>query len=118
MLTGYSDTPTPDGDEPALVEMDANFGPRLRTARNWHGWTADDLALRSGVVPAEIARLEAATSPIASGDVLVDLADALGVSLEWLMVGRLSARDVSDLYAALGDEHAAIAAAILNPMRH
>ncbi len=113
-----SDVAKSDRPEPCRLRMDADFGRRLRTARGWHGWTPDDLALQTGVTPGEIERLEAAKKPIAGADVLVALADAVGVSLEWLTCGKVAAKDATKIIAALEDNFEAICAVLANPKRH
>ena len=61
-----------------------HFGARLRTLRQTHGCTQDTLAARAGCVRAQVANLELENC-LPSVDLLVRLADALGVSTDSLL---------------------------------
>jgi transcriptional regulator with XRE-family HTH domain len=64
------------------------FGSRVRCARDAKGWTQEDLArearLYSGVV---VSRWERGHSRPHDPDVIVKTAEALGVSIDWLLRG-------------------------------
>ncbi len=77
------------------VEM----GDRIRYLRRGNGWTQRDLAARAGVTAAFIGHLERGEKK-PSLETMVQLAGALGVSLDGLVAGD-AAEGGSALYADL-----------------
>lgn len=57
---------------------------RIKSLREFKGWTQTDLENASGVAQAHISRLESAKSPSVSVVVLSQIADALDTSLDYL----------------------------------
>jgi transcriptional regulator with XRE-family HTH domain len=64
------------------------FGLRLKAARDNRGWTQGDLANASGVPSMMISHFETGVRPSASAATLVKLANALSVSIDYLL-GRV-----------------------------
>ena len=77
------------------------FGKRLRLAREQRGMTQEDLATKSGVPAVMISHFETGVRQNASADTLVKLADALHVTVDYLL-GR------SDSMELAGEDAAAI----------
>jgi transcriptional regulator with XRE-family HTH domain len=63
----------------------AQVGPRLRAARQAHGWSLDELAARAGMSPSTLSRLESGKRQ-ASLELLVPLTRQLGVRIDDLLV--------------------------------
>lgn len=63
------------------------LGERVKFIRDRHGWSQNELSRRSGVRQALISELEAGKKLDTTGWVLRRLADALGVTTDYL-VGR------------------------------
>jgi transcriptional regulator with XRE-family HTH domain len=61
------------------------FGKRLKEAREIRGLTQDDLADRAGVTAVQISHYETGVKPSASAITLVKLADALSVTIDYLL---------------------------------
>jgi transcriptional regulator with XRE-family HTH domain len=68
------------------------IGRRLHRARTSAGLTQQDLASRAGVEQVTISRYEGGRVESPTVPNVVRLADALGVSIEWLTTGRGSQR--------------------------
>jgi transcriptional regulator with XRE-family HTH domain len=68
------------------------LGERIHTMRRRKRLTAEALAQQAGTARATISRLENARKPHVSLDVMVRIADALEVSVDFL-TGRAKARD-------------------------
>jgi transcriptional regulator with XRE-family HTH domain len=66
------------------VDVEALVRSRLRSLRQTHGWSLDQLAERSNLSPSTISRIETGKRTI-SLDVLVPLARALQIDLESLL---------------------------------
>jgi transcriptional regulator with XRE-family HTH domain len=73
------------------------FGQRVARARNLRRFTQEQLAQKSGVPAAVISHFETGVRSSASADNLVKLADALRVSVDYLL-GR-----TDDMAAGSGD---------------
>jgi transcriptional regulator with XRE-family HTH domain len=64
------------------------FGDRVRSARDALGWTQERLAREAGVYSGVVvSRWEKGHKRPHDPDVIVKLAEALGVSLDWLLRG-------------------------------
>jgi transcriptional regulator with XRE-family HTH domain len=74
------------------------LGERLHIARRRHGWTSEKLAKEAGTTRVTISRLENVHKPQVSFDVLVRIAQVLGVSLDYL-AGRKDNDRVEQLTA-------------------
>jgi transcriptional regulator with XRE-family HTH domain len=72
---------------------------RIHTIRRRRGLTSKELATRVGTGRTTVSRLENNSKPQVSFDVLVRIADVLGVSLDYL-AGRKDAEDVEQLATA------------------
>ena len=68
------------------------FGVRLKQARELRGLTQAELANRAGLTPVQISHFETGVKPRASAITLVKLADALSVTIDYLL-GRTSETD-------------------------
>lgn len=66
-----------------MTELD-HVGPRLRAARQKHGWTLEDLAVRAGMSVSTLSRLEAGKRQ-ASLELLVPLTRELGIRIDDLL---------------------------------
>lgn len=77
--------------------MAANgFPQRLRAAREARGMLVTELNQRAGISDGSVSRLEMGDRPNVGIGTVEKLADALGVSIEWLWLGRsVSAVDPS-----------------------
>ncbi len=60
------------------------FGERLRSTREQYGWSAMALARQAGVVYETVYRAEKGTHGAPRLDVVIKLAQALGVSIDYL----------------------------------
>lgn len=67
-------------------ELD-QVGPRLRAARQAHGWTLDELASRAGMSASTLSRLEAGKRQ-ASLELLLPLTRQLGLRIDDLLPGE------------------------------
>ncbi|ETX03639.1 MAG: hypothetical protein ETSY1_46610 (plasmid) [Candidatus Entotheonella factor] len=65
--------------------MDWNFSTRLENARTWRGWSKTELSKRSGVTISQIHKLFHEHNPRARIETLRQLAQALGVSSDYLL---------------------------------
>jgi len=63
----------------------STFGLHLRRARETRKLTQQELASRAGVSPIMISHFETGVRPSASADTLVKLADALDVTVDYLL---------------------------------
>ena len=63
----------------------SSLARRLRAAREQHQWTQTQLAEVSRVPQGTISRLESGTMRTCNSRLLVQLAEALGVSCDWLL---------------------------------
>lgn len=70
------------------------FGRRLRELRDARGWTQGQLAERARVPPAMISHFETGVRGAPSADNLVKLANALEVSLDYLL-GRADQPEIA-----------------------
>ena len=73
-----------------MADMEETVGQRLQRLREEHGLSQEDIGERTGLGLRIIARIEAGTSP---GDFLVPIAEALGVTAEFLRTGYEETRD-------------------------
>jgi transcriptional regulator with XRE-family HTH domain len=80
--------------------QDPGIGARLRTARERRGWTREALAFHSGVSWSAIAQVESGRRRHLRPDTLSALAEALGVTIDYLVRGVPTATPVLD-HAAL-----------------
>lgn len=71
------------------------FGQRLRAVREARGWTQDELAERANLSSSVISHFETGVRGKPSADNLVKLANALSVSVDFLL-GRTELPEVSD----------------------
>ena len=62
-----------------------DFGKRLRHAREIRGLTQDELAKRANLTAVQISHFETGVKPSASAVTLVKLADALSVTIDFLL---------------------------------
>jgi transcriptional regulator with XRE-family HTH domain len=67
------------------------FGIRLKQVRDLRGFTQAELAERAGLTAVQISHFETGVKPSASAITLVKLADALSVSIDYLL-GRTTER--------------------------
>jgi y4mF family transcriptional regulator len=65
----------------------AAIGERIRERRTKLGWTQEQLAQTAGISKSFLSELESGKRSV-SADKLLDLAQALGVSLDYLMTGQ------------------------------
>lgn len=77
-----------------------SFGTRLKQAREHRKLTQADLAARAQLAPIQISHFETGVKPSASASTLVKLANALSVSVDFLL-GRTSEMDAVGGPAAL-----------------
>ncbi len=68
-----------------LVSEIQIIGARVRAARERKGWTQGQLAYKSGTAPAQISRIEHNERPGAQARLVANIAEALGVSLDYLL---------------------------------
>lgn len=61
------------------------FGRRLKQARELRGQTQAEVAERAGLTPVQISHFETGVKPSASAITLVKLADALSVTVDYLL---------------------------------
>lgn len=61
------------------------FGQRLKQVRERRGLTQDQLARKAGLTAVQISHFETGVKPSASAVTLVKLADALSVSIDFLL---------------------------------
>jgi transcriptional regulator with XRE-family HTH domain len=61
------------------------FGRRLKQVRELRGQTQAELAERAGLTPVQISHFETGVKPSASAVTLVKLADALSVTIDYLL---------------------------------
>jgi len=82
--------------------MAAPFGTRMRAARLERGITQKALAEAGGITPASLNLLEKGRNKMVRADVAIRMADAMNVSVRWMVTGEgpTEARDVD--YAILG----------------
>lgn len=78
------------------MKIDDSFFLRIVAARKALGLTQDQLAAKAGVVRRQIAAYEAGDSK-PRGNVLANLAAALGASMQWLATGEGEGPDVSNV---------------------
>lgn len=78
------------------MKINDSFYLRIAAARKALGLTQDQLATKAGVVRRQIAAYEAGDSK-PRGNVLANLASALGASIEWLATGEGEGPDVSNI---------------------
>lgn len=71
------------------------FGERLRELRRLRGWTQEELGDRSGVSAQMISHFETGTRQKASADNLVNLAEAFGCTVDYLL-GRTDEPELTD----------------------
>ena len=67
-----------------MADAPLTVGDRITLKREAKGWTKTELARRSQVDMAWISRLENGTRHRVSFEAIIRIADALGVSLNWL----------------------------------
>ena len=68
----------------------SSIGARLRAARERHGWTREELAVRSGLSWSAIAQVESGRRPNVRPHTLSALSEALGVTIDYLVKGTLA----------------------------
>ena len=68
-----------------LVSEIQIIGARVRAARELKGWTQGQLAYKAGTVAAQISRIEHNERPGAQARLVAAIAEALGVSLDYLL---------------------------------
>jgi transcriptional regulator with XRE-family HTH domain len=61
------------------------FGKRLRHVREIRGLTQDELAKRASLTAVQISHFETGVKPSASAGTLIKLADALSVTIDFLL---------------------------------
>src|SRR5712664_1464092 len=74
----------------------AAVGERIKARRAELEWTQDQLAQKAGISKSFLSELENGKRSV-SADNLLDLARALGVSLDYLMIGREKATGAAEL---------------------
>src|SRR5262245_14011399 len=67
----------------------STVGERIRKRRTELGWTQDQLALKAGISKSFLSDLENGKRSVSANN-LLDIARALGVSLDFLMTGQAS----------------------------
>jgi transcriptional regulator with XRE-family HTH domain len=70
-----------------IENSDSDMGPRLRAARVRRGWSREALAFHSGLSWSAIAQLESGRRRNARPQTLAALAEALGVTIDYLVHG-------------------------------
>jgi len=65
--------------------MTERIANRLAEARRERGWTQSELARQSGVGRAHITRIEGGHLPGVTADTVRKLAQALGITSDWLL---------------------------------
>lgn len=74
---------------PARSPIDnLTLGERIRMLRTQHGWTGADLAEAAGMSASFIVHLELGKTGFPRSDTLYCVAWALGVSMEYLLIGQ------------------------------
>jgi transcriptional regulator with XRE-family HTH domain len=81
--------------------QDPGIGTRLRAARERRGWSREALALHAGVSWSAIAQVESGRRRHVRPDTLSALAEALGVTIDYLVRGAPTAAPMLDHYALL-----------------
>lgn len=74
----------------------SSVGDRIKKRRTELGWTQDQLCQKAGISKGFLSDLENAKRSV-SADNLLDLARALSVSLDYLMIGRASKEETSEV---------------------
>lgn len=74
----------------------AAIGERIKERRTELGWTQDQLCQKAGISKSFLSELENGKRSV-SADNLLDLARALGVSLDYLMTGREKGTKLAEL---------------------
>jgi len=74
------------------------LGRRIAARRTLQGWTQKKLAARAAVTQVTIARLEIGQTPRVSLETIVAIAEALGVSVDYL-AGRMQTKDADEALA-------------------
>lgn len=75
-----------------MGQQDPGIGMRVRAARDRRGWTREALAFQSGLSWAAIAQVESGRRRDLRSGTLAALATALGVTVDYLVLGRQGAR--------------------------
>lgn len=71
-----------------MDEHDRDLGRRVRAARNRLGWSREALAFHSGVSWAGVSQVESGRRREARSSTLAALATALGVTIDYLVLGK------------------------------
>jgi transcriptional regulator with XRE-family HTH domain len=74
----------------------ASVGERIRERRAELGWTQDQLAQKAGISKSFLSDLENSKRSVGANN-LLDIARALGVSLDFLMTGKASQDQTSEV---------------------
>jgi transcriptional regulator with XRE-family HTH domain len=86
---------------------DMPLGPRIREARKEAGWSQAELAEKVSTDPGRISRYESGRiTP--SADALVRLAEALNISIDYLLIDGVPRRPLHTPEHALGDQFARV----------
>lgn len=75
-----------------MAEVSERLGARIAELRKERGWTQRELADRAGITPTYISEIENARTGNVGSAILLEIADALGASLDYLL-GRRETRN-------------------------
>lgn len=74
----------------------SGVGERIRQRRQELGWTQDQLAQKAGISKSFLSELENGKRSVSANN-LLDIARALGVSIDFLMTGEVSEKAVAEV---------------------
>lgn len=94
-----------------MGEQDPGIGMRVRAGRDRLGWSREALAFHSGLSWAGIAQVESGRRRDVRSGTLAALATALGVSVDYLVLGRRGARMLDHRLSMYGSDEELVAAA-------
>lgn len=75
-----------------VTEVSERLGARIAELRKERGWTQRELAERTGITPTYVSEIENARTKNVGSAILLEIADALGASLDYLL-GRRETRE-------------------------
>jgi len=81
--------------------MPWNIAERLEKARRWRGWTQTELARRAGLHPVEVHKLLKGTKPRVQAETVRRLAEALGISADYLLGLKDEMEELAELCGAV-----------------
>lgn len=78
-----------------MAEASERLGARIAELRKERGWTQRELAERAGITPTYVSEIENARAGNVGSSILLEIADALGASLDYLL-GRRETREAEE----------------------